>query len=154
MKNAARTQETESIAGFLTYRIARTHFALNAEAVAILRKSGISLGQWRVLAFIGVEGQGTVKDCIRQTRLDPAVVSRAVTSLERRKLISSSRTGYDRRVLQVALTRAGRDLYEHTLPLMQERQQRLLKALLPGEREAFLEVLDKLESAVTRDQSE
>lgn len=131
--------------GFLTFRVARAHFALNAEAVSILKPWGISLSEWRMLAVIG-SGVGTkVCDRIRETKLAPAVVSRAVASLERRELIHSGRSEVDRRILSVGLTETEGRLHDQILPLMQQRQQRLLSALLPEERETFLSVLDRIE---------
>ena len=145
MASGRSTQGPETIHGFLTFRIARAHFALNAEAVSILKPWGISLSEWRMLAVIGSGAGATVRDCIRETRLAPAVVSRAVASLERRKLIHSGRSETDRRILSVGLTEAGGRLHDRILPLMQQRQQRLLNALLPNERETFLGVLDRIE---------
>ncbi len=131
--------------GFLTFRVARAHFALNAEAVSILKPWGISLSEWRMLAVIG-SGVGTkVCDRIRETKLAPAVVSRAVASLARRELIHSGRSETDRRILSVGLTETEGRLHDQILPLMQQRQQRLLSALLPEERETFLSVLDRIE---------
>ena len=146
MGSGRRLQGPEPIHGFLTFRIARAHFALNAEAVSILKPWGISLSEWRMLAVIGTGAGRTVRDCIRQTRLAPAVVSRAVVSPEKRKLIHSGRSETDRRILNVGLTEAGGRLHDQILPLMQQRQQRLLSALQPEEREIFLGVLDRIEA--------
>ena len=145
MGSGRRWQGPEPIQGFLTFRIARAHFALNAQAVSILKPWGISQSEWRMLAVIGSGAGATVRDCIRETKLAPAVVSRAVASLERRELIHSWRSETDRRILGVDLTEAGSKLHDQILPLMQQRQQRLLNALRPEERETFLGVLDRIE---------
>lgn len=148
MGSGLKMQAPEPIHGFLTFRIARAHFALNAEAVSILKPWGVSLSEWRMLSVIASGACMTVRDCIRETRLAPAVVSRAVASLERRELIHSGRSASDRRILSVGLTEAGGRLHDRILPLMQQRQQRLLNALLPEERETFLGVLDRIEGMV------
>ena len=144
----AQRSDDGSVTGFLTYRIARLHFALNAQAVAILRRGcDLSLSQWRVLAVVGSDGPGTIRDCVRQTGMDPSVFSRAVASLESRGLIVTSRSGSDRRVLQVRLSDAGRSMYERMLPRMRQRQQKLLDELGPEEGENLARALNKLEAA-------
>ena len=146
-------QESRSVFEFLTYRIAHVHFALNAQAISILKQhGGISLGQWRILAVIG-SGAATVRDCVLNSGLDPSVVSRAVTSLERRKLIVSSRSDRDRRVIRVGLTEAGKQLHQRLLAQMRSRQQTLMETLRTEELEIFLQVLGKLEQVAAKGDS-
>ena len=136
---------------FLTYRILRLHHALNAQAVAILAEvGGISLGQWRVLAMIGSGGALTARDLARRTGLDPAFISRTMRSLERAGFVRTARSDADRRVVTVELTAEGAELHDRTLPVMQARQEALLQALAPDERDAIFRIIDKLERAARR----
>ena len=136
---------------FLTYRILRLHHALNAQAVAILTEvSGISLGQWRILAMVGSGGALTARDVARRTGFDPAFISRTVRSLEETGLLRTARSDVDRRVMTLELTARGAELHDRTLPFMQARQEALLAALAPEERDAIFRVIDKLERAAQR----
>ena len=136
---------------FLTYRILRLHHALNAQAVAILTEvSGISLGQWRILAMVGSGGALTARDVARRTGFDPAFISRTVRSLEETGFLRTARSDVDRRVMTLELTARGAELHDRTLPFMQARQEALLAALAPEERDAIFRIIDKLERAAQR----
>ena len=135
------------LTGFLTYRIARLHLALNAQAAdALSRRSELSLGQWRALATIGA-GAETARDVARMTRFDPAFVSRALKSLSATGLVETERPPEDRRMLSVRLTAEGERLYERLLPHMRGLQERLLDALTPDEAAAMFRMIDKLDAA-------
>ena len=137
---------TRPLAQFLTYRVARLHQALNAQAVSILSDvSGISLGQWRVMVMIGWGGVKTARELTRSTGFDPAFISRTVRSLEDAGLLRTERSSADRRVVNMELTEEGAKLHDRTLPHMQARQEALLAALAPEEREAIFGIIDKLE---------
>lgn len=139
------------LAQFLTYRIARLHQALNAQAVSILSEvSGISLGQWRIMVMIGWGGVTTARELTRRTGFDPAFISRTVRSLEDAGLLRTERSRADRRVLNMELTAEGAELHDRTLPYMQARQDALLGALAPEERDAIFGIIDKLELGARR----
>ena len=134
------------LAQFLTYRVARLHQALNAQAASILSDvSGISLGQWRVMVMIGWGGVKTARELARRTGFDPAFISRTVRSLEDAGLLRTERSSSDRRVVNMELTEEGAELHDRTLPHMQARQEALLAVLAPDERQAIFGIIDKLE---------
>ena len=137
-----------SVTRFLTFRLTRVHLALNAQAVAILkRRSNLSLNQWRLLSLLGTREIDTIRDCVRKTGMAPSVCSRVVSGLERKGLLVSERADSDRRVQKLELTEAGRSLYDGILPFMRRRQDGLQKVLDEGENEKLLSILDKLEAA-------
>ena len=136
---------------FLTCRILRLHHALDAQAVAILSDiSGIGPGQWRVLAMVGAGGVMTARGPARATGPDPAFISRTVRSLEDASLLWTARPDADRRVVTIGLTAHGTEFYARTLPFKQARQEALLEALSPDERDAIFRIIDALESAARR----
>ena len=136
---------------FLTCRILCLHHALDAQAVAILSDiSGIGPGQWRVLAMVGAGGVMTARGLARATGLDPAFISRTVRSLEDASLLWTARPDADRRVVTIGLTAHGTELYARTLSFKQARQEALLEALSPDERDAIFRIIDALESAARR----
>jgi len=142
---------TRPLAQFLTYRIARLHQALNAQAAAILSEvGGISLGQWRIMVMVGWGGVKTARELTRRTGFDPAFISRTVRSLEDTGLLRTERSRSDRRVVNMQLTAEGAELHDRTLPHMQARQDALLAALAPDERDAIFGIIDKLEREARR----
>ena len=52
--------------------------------------------------------------------------------------------------MTLELTGRGADLHDLTLPFMQARQEALLAALGPEERDAIFHIIDKLERAAQR----
>ncbi|MEO1494706.1 MAG: MarR family winged helix-turn-helix transcriptional regulator [Pseudomonadota bacterium] len=136
---------------FLSYRVVRLHHALNAQAVSVLeRVAGITLPQWRVIAMVGSGAAQSSRDIARKSIIDPALISRTVKGLEDRELLTTARENNDRRVIGLALTPKGRDIYARTLPHMQARQDSLIDALDPSEQDAIFRIFDKLEMAADR----
>ena len=137
-----------SLTQFLTYRILRLHLAFNAQTIATLDKvCDLGIGQWRVLAMIGAREAQTSRDLARKTKMDPAFVSRTLQSLESEGLVSTKRSASDRRLLELALTIKGAEIYGRTFPVMQRRQERLLDCISKTEREAIFRIIDKLDVA-------
>ena len=53
-------------------------------------------------------------------------------------------------MVTLKLTARGAELHDRTLPFMQARQEALLAALAPEERDAIFRIIDKLERAAQR----
>ncbi len=136
------------ISGFLTYRISRLHGKLNGQASRILEKSvGITLNQWRMMAFIGSAENLTASELISHTSMDKGMVSRNVKSLIEMGLVASLRDEGDRRVHFLALSPAGREIYDAALPRMRRRQADLKKDISEQDMETFFRVMAMLEVA-------
>ncbi len=136
---------------FLTYRVSRLHAKLNAQASRILNKSvGITLNQWRMIAFIGGAGKLTASELIAATAMDKGLVSRNVKSLIASGLVISSPSERDNRVQVLSLTPRGKHVFEVALPRMQRRQDDLQLALSADEIATFRSVVDKLERAAEK----
>lgn len=136
---------------FLTYRVSRLHAKLNAQASHILNNSvGITLNQWRMIAFIGGTGELTASELIAATAMDKGLVSRNVKSLIESGLVFSSPSERDNRVQVLSLSPAGKNIFETALPRMQKRQDDLQKNLTADEIATFRSVVDKLERAAEK----
>ena len=137
----------DAVSRFLSFRIARTHYALNAQSARILkREAGITLGQWRIIALIA-GGASTSRELAQKSGFDPAFVSRTIAGMEPARLIATSRAKDDKRVLELRLRREGRELYERIFPVMRERQRALFGALSPEEGRLICGALEKIEAA-------
>jgi len=140
--------ELSQLSQFLTYRISRLHGKLNAQASRILSASvGLTLNQWRMVAFIGGAGKITASELIHYTAMDKGMVSRNVKSLIESGLVCSVPHNIDHRVHVLRLSRAGRDIFDTALPIMRRRQARLKKDVSDEDLATFRRVMDALEDA-------
>jgi len=133
---------------YLTYRLSRVQAKLNAQASRILRDaSGITLTQWRVIAFIGSAERTRLSDIARETALDKGLLSRNLKALVEEGVVSAEVDANDNRVQFLSLSHKGQAIYAQTLPVTLARQAKLRAELSDEEERIFREVLDKLERA-------
>lgn len=138
----------QSPSHFLTYRLSRLHGKLNAQASRILRNAvGITLNQWRMLAFIGGSDRITASELIARTAMDKGLVSRNVNALVNCGLVQRSTPKADQRLQMLSLTPEGRAVFDTAMPVMQTRQANLQKHLSADDIATFRRVLDLLEEA-------
>ncbi|MEZ5789914.1 MAG: MarR family winged helix-turn-helix transcriptional regulator [Nitratireductor sp.] len=136
---------------FLTYRLARLHAKLNAQASRILSDhAGITLGQWRVIALTGGKGEITLTEIHRATQMDKGQLSRTIKGMFDDELITSRTSEHDQRQQILLLSQKGTDIYRHMLPIMRERQKMLMSCLAAEERRIIFSAIDKLEIAADR----
>ncbi len=136
-----------NLEGFITYRVARLHAAMDRQAADLLKKvSGLRQSEWKILLVLGgVHAALTSKDIARLTKLDPAIISRTLRSLEDDGLVITKRSDVDRRTVNLVLSDSGRAKFEATVPELQARQRALLSALTEEELKITWDILDKLE---------
>jgi len=111
---------------------------------------GLSIPEWRVMAALGRYGALTASDICGVTAMDKVQVSRAVSRMQRRKLVRSAGPAEDRRRRPLQLSRAGEAIYEEIVPLALDRERRLLSALSPGEARDLDRLLTKLQEQAKR----
>lgn len=136
------------LSNFLTYRISRVHQKLNVQASKILSDSvGVTLNQWRMIAFIGGAETVTASELVRYTTMDKGLVSRNVKSLIESGLVASFNHEKDSRVHLLSLTPAGVLVFEEALPKMRRRQAKLQDNLSPEDVATLRRILETLEIA-------
>ena len=101
----------------------------------LLDQDSLSYAEWRVLARLAsMADGGTVVQIAELAWVDPGEVSRAVSSLERKKLLARRKSPADGRVSIMNLTKEGREQYRTTLPRRLEFHENLLAGLSAQER--------------------
>lgn len=136
------------LSNFLTYRISRVHQKLNVQASKILLDSvGVTLNQWRMIAFIGGAEQVTASELVRYTAMDKGLVSRNVKSLIESGYVVSSDHEKDNRVHLLRLTSAGKAVFDTALPKMRRRQAKLQDNLGVEDVATLRRILETLEAA-------
>jgi DNA-binding MarR family transcriptional regulator len=135
--------ETLPITELLSYQLTRTARALSRSAALRYRREfDVSLGEWRTLALLGAAEPQTVNRLARLAGLDKAQMSRVVTKLVDRGLVS--RAFGPGRTTELSLTRDGTKLYRGLIGAANERNRAFLESLEPEERKALASALVKL----------
>ena len=107
--------------------------------------SGLSLPEARCIAAIGSQPeQLTVMQLAFETNLDKAQVSRTAKLLVERGLVSKLPCPEDGRCVQLTLTAQGRRCCEQVMPLIQQRNQELLRCLSGSEQDTLLDMFDRM----------
>lgn len=108
------------------------------------RAYGLPRPEYVVLYSLGLRDGVTARDISLSYGFPKNSLSRAINALERKGLIARSRHPTDRRSFLIALTTAGRRLFEETLPRFVALQEEMLKVLEPKERETLSVLLAKI----------
>jgi DNA-binding MarR family transcriptional regulator len=110
---------------------------------------GLDIPEWRVLATLGFRRDACsaqyIADC---TRTHKSTISRAVTTLTRRRLVERVENADDRREFRLRMTRKGRALYEDLFPRLLRKEQEMLACLSAQERKDFVRLLGKIEQSL------
>ncbi len=134
---------------FLPYRLSVLSNRISqAIAARYARRFGIGVTEWRVIAVLGRYPGLSAGAVAARTAMDKVAVSRAVARLLERELVERDTHGDDRRRSVLALSRAGRRIYDEIAPLALELERRLLSRLNRDERAALDALLDKLADGI------
>jgi DNA-binding MarR family transcriptional regulator len=129
----------------LTYRLLTLASRLNRQAIKIIESHhDLRLPEWRCLAMIGQNRVLHANRISEAAGMDRGLVSRAIQGLVAKGFVLAERDKDDRRIVRATLTKTGCALYEKLLPVMQQRQQRLLSALSPKDRKAVDRIIECL----------
>jgi DNA-binding MarR family transcriptional regulator len=105
---------------------------------------GIGVPEWRVLVTLGQFGMMTGKAIGAHSHMHKTKVSRAVALLEKRKLLTRRANRADLREAFLALTPAGRAMYDDLAPIALDFANRLAEVIDPADRAAFERSVDRL----------
>ncbi|HMA70742.1 MAG TPA: MarR family winged helix-turn-helix transcriptional regulator [Xanthobacteraceae bacterium] len=130
---------------FLPYRL-NVVASLVSQALSriYVDRYGIGVPEWRILVTLGQYETMTAKAVGAHSHMHKTKVSRAVSALERRKLIVRRENRADRRETFLSLTPAGRTIYRDLAPGALEFARRLFETIDPADRAAFERAVDRL----------
>jgi DNA-binding MarR family transcriptional regulator len=112
------------------------------------QRFNLDIPQWRILANLATRGSMTAQAIARITLSHKSTISRAVTSLEKRKLIERDTDAADKRAMTLRLTAKGKALFAELLPLVLKFERDLLARLPAGKRSALLNGIAELEDRI------
>jgi DNA-binding MarR family transcriptional regulator len=122
---------------FLPHRLNVLSSLVSQALTRVYGRRGIGIPEWRVLVTLGENGVMTGKAVGAQTHMHKTKVSRAVAQLEQRKFVSRRANRADLRESFLALTPAGRAVYEELAPSALAFMTRLAEVVAPADRPAF-----------------
>jgi DNA-binding MarR family transcriptional regulator len=149
-KGASRKSARLDLFEFVPFRLNRLAAEVSlALASEYQVRYGLDIPEWRVLATLGFRNQALSAQYISHcTRTHKSTISRAVTTLLKRRLIERVANEDDRREFRLRMTRKGKALYEELIPRLLGREREILACLSAEERKDFARLLGKIEKSL------
>ena len=132
--DAALGSEDQSLFDdFLPHLITRLAYQLNGDLVDKLRREGINVTRWRILAVLAMGDGITINEIIDRAMMQQSALSRALMSMEKEDYVRRVLRREDARYVEVFLTDKGRALFNSLNIVVRRRQRRLVKGFSAGE---------------------
>jgi MarR family transcriptional regulator, temperature-dependent positive regulator of motility len=96
------------------------------------------------LYAVGLKGGVAAKNIVASSGLPKNTLSRAIQKLLQRRLLKRETDPDDLRSYVLALTAAGRAIFDETMPVMVGQQNAMLEALTEAEQKQLCELMDKM----------
>lgn len=133
---------------FLPYRFTLLSNAATAIFSESYRTYKISAPEWRTIMLLAEFPDISADRLSELSRIEKSVVSRLVSDLLRRQLITRETDENDRRVSVLTLSPRGEEVYRKVLPEARRFNARLLGSIDEGDRAALMRILDRLSQVV------
>jgi len=131
---------------FLPYRLnVLASVVSNALAEIYAERFGLTIPGWRVIATLGQYQVRTARDIAAHAVMHKSTVSRAVSALEARGLVTRKPNADDRREELLELTPEGHRIYEALVPEALAFEERLLSILTASKRRDLIRIVEKLD---------
>ncbi|HMN72552.1 MAG TPA: MarR family transcriptional regulator [Rhodoblastus sp.] len=132
------------LARFLPFHINRTGARLAAAFGDELARSDLTVPMWRVLAALWHGGEQKAGDLMVATSIEQSTLSRLVTAMEKRGLLTRRRSESDARTVVVALTAEGRKLTKDLIPYALRNERIALRGFSEEEVDQLLKMLSRI----------
>jgi DNA-binding MarR family transcriptional regulator len=129
---------------FLPYLIARLAWLLNLDLIEKLRREGINLARWRILAVLAMGDGITISEIIERAMMQQSALSRVLMTMEEEEYVRRVPRQDDARYVDVFLTDRGRELFKSLDTMVRRRQNRLLRDFTPQEADAAFALMRRL----------
>ena len=147
----SRGTEVFDLQSFFPYQTRIFYRAITSAVEAVYRESyGLKPYEWRTMAILGQSQKLTPADIVERSSMDKVSVSRAVTSLLKRKWIVESANRIDSRSKFLRLSAAGKRVYLHLIPKMNLVEQEILSPLDPQEVQTLLELMARVRTGLAK----
>ena len=134
-----------NLESFLPYRLSvATNRLSRAFAAHYEQEFGISIPEWRAIAVLGAFAPLSSNEICERTAMDKAKVSRAVSTLLDKGLIERTAHATDQRLIQLALSKRGRRVYEEIIPRAKAIEAEVTKGLSKADVANLHRMLDRI----------
>jgi MarR family transcriptional regulator, organic hydroperoxide resistance regulator len=129
---------------FLPHLIARLAYQLNGDLIEKLRREGINITRWRILAVLSMGDGITIKEIIDRAMVQQSALSRALMRMEKENFVRRVPRPDDARCVEVYLTDKGRALFNTLNIVVRRREQRLLQGFSAAQIAAAFALIRRL----------
>ena len=129
---------------FLPYLLMQLAHLLNLDLIDKLRREGINIARWRILAVLAMGEGVTVNEIADRAMLQQSALSRVLMTMEAEGFVDRRPRRSDSRYVEVFLTEKGRALFRSLDPVVRRRQDRLLQGFSPEEVDAAFSLIRRL----------
>ena len=129
---------------FLPHLIARLAYQLNGDLIEKLRREGINITRWRILAVVSMRDGITINEIIDRAMVRQSALSRALMRMEKENLVRRVPRPGDARCVEVYLTDKGRTLFKTLNVVVRRREQRLLEGFSAAQVAAAFSLVRRL----------
>jgi MarR family transcriptional regulator, organic hydroperoxide resistance regulator len=129
---------------YLPYLLNRAAIRITEAFQRELRKDDLSVVMWRVLAVLWHDGSMRLGALAEATSIEVSTLSRLITSMQTRMLVSRIRCTDDARAVEVDLTVEGRVIAERIIPLALQYETMALADMSAAEGDALRRLLTRL----------
>ncbi len=133
---------------YLPYLLARASHLVSGGFHAELRRRGVSVGVWRVLATLAEGEAVTVGELAERVLMKQPTLTKLVARMEADGLVARRGVPDDRRKVRVAITARGRRLVAPLLDAARRHERETLAICAPGEERVLKRALAKLIAAL------
>src|SRR6202035_715352 len=130
---APKSSDRAPFDDFLPHLIAKLAYQLNADLIEKLRREGINVTRWRILAVLAMGDGITINEIIDRAMMQQSALSRALMNMEEEEFVRRVLRRDDARYVEVFLTDKGRALFDSLNVVVRRRQRRLLEGFSPQE---------------------
>lgn len=144
-----RRRSTIALERRFTYRFAVIASRMGSALAPCHERYDLSVAAWRVLAVIGRHEPLSAKELARRTSTDPFRMTRALTVLGARGLVSREADPNDRRRVSLRLTPTGRRIHDKIAQSLSDMERSVLEVLSVREQTMLYRLLDKMDLRIS-----
>jgi MarR family transcriptional regulator, organic hydroperoxide resistance regulator len=146
----AKATDQSLFEDFLPHLIARLAYQLNGDLIEELKREGINITRWRILAVLAMGDGITIKEIIDRAMMHQSALSRALMNMVREGYVQRAIHRRDARCAEVYLTDRGRALFNSLDVVVRRRERRLLAGFSPREQAAAFTLVRRLGRNMSR----
>ena len=128
----------------LPYLLTRLGVRMGDLFVRVVKKEGLTLPMYRVLAALAEQDDQRLTDLSAITSVEMTTLSRLTATLERRELLSRRRPSDNMRTILISLTSEGRALATQLAPRAEHYEREATRGLSTIEIATLKDVLDRI----------